>query len=311
LLPCEKSVTEIASIIDGQVEGDQEIWITGLSGIEEAQEGDLTFLANAKYASLVQKTKASAIIVDGNTDCSYSTIIRTKDASYSFGQIASLFLAEDYSCHKGVHPTAYIGRNVTLGEDVNIGPHAILEDGVSVGDRSTITGGVYLGPKVQVGQDCLFYANVSIREGVQVGNRVILHPGVVLGADGFGYVYKEGRHQKIPQLGIVVLEDDVEVGANSCIDRARFQKTIIGQGTKIDNLVQIAHNIQIGKNCLIVAQVGMSGSTIVEDNVILAGQSGVNGHLRIREGTILMGKSVVTKSWPARSKVMGDTGPAV
>ena len=300
-----KSISEIADFIGGQVEGDKDIWITGLSSLREAQEGDISFLSSPKYAALIHDTKASAIVVDMEMACPHPTIIRTKDPSYAFSQIAFFFAEERVHPFKGIHETALIGRDVKLGENVSIGPYTVIDDHVSIGAHTTIYGGCYLAHHTRIGEHSLLFPHVTVYEKVTIGNRVIIHSGVVIGADGFGYVQKEGKNVKIPQIGTVIVEDDVEIGANVCIDRARIARTIIGQGTKIDNLVQIGHNAQIGQNCIIVAQVGVSGSVVLEDSVIIGGQVGLSGHQRIGKGSLVLGKSLVTKDWPPYSKVWG------
>jgi UDP-3-O-[3-hydroxymyristoyl] glucosamine N-acyltransferase len=212
--------------------------------------------------------------------------------------------APDYR-PRGIHPTAVIAPGAKLSPGVAVGAHTIIEDGVVIEEGSVIYGNCYVGAEAHLGKDCLIYPNVVLRERVSLGNRVIIHSGTVIGSDGYGYIPVDGKHMKIPQVGTVLIEDDVEIGANVTVDRARFDKTIIGEGTKIDNLVQIGHNVTIGKHCLIVAQSGIAGSTKLGDYVILAAQSGLVGHIEIGDGAIVGAQSGVSKSIKAGEKVFG------
>jgi UDP-3-O-[3-hydroxymyristoyl] glucosamine N-acyltransferase len=300
-----KTLKELAKLVDGEVIGDGSIVITGVAGIKEAREGDITFLANPKYFSLADKTNASAIITSPDVKAISKPTIRTDNPSLAFTKIISLIAPHEAAHPKGIHSSAILGKNVSLGKDVAIGPYAVIEDDVSIGDRAIIYSGCFIGRKTRIGNDTLIYPNVSIRESITIGSRVIIHCGTVIGSDGFGFVTVEGIHHKIPQVGTVEIGDDVEIGANVTIDRARFDKTIIGSGTKIDNLVQIAHNVVIGENSIIVAQVGISGSTTIGKNVTLAGQVGVVGHIDIGDNAVVMAQSGVSKSVPAGTFVWG------
>jgi UDP-3-O-[3-hydroxymyristoyl] glucosamine N-acyltransferase len=301
----KKTLKEIADFIGGELIGDGNIKIAGVAGIQEAQEGDLTFLANPKYQPYLKNTRASAVITAKDIKEADKPIILTDNPSLAFVKAVSFIAPCEVSRPKGIHASAIIGQGVKLGQGLAIGPYVVIEDGVSIGDKSVIYAGCYIGEKSKIGGNALIYPHVTIREGVFVGNNVIIHSGTVIGSDGFGFVTVEGKHHKIPQVGKVVIEDDVEIGANVAIDRARFDKTIIGQGTKIDNLVHLAHNVAIGKNCLVLAQVGISGSTTVGDSVILAGQAGVVGHVTIGDNCIVMAQSGVSKSIPAGTMVWG------
>ena len=301
----QKTLAEIAQFVGGDVVGDAKIMITGLSGIKEAKSGDLTFLANPKYSALAQVTKASAIIAPRQVAVPGRALIYTDNPSLAFAKIASLFLDVEKKRAKGIHRTAVIDETVKLGKDVTIGPYTVVEAGAKIGDNTVIYSQCFVGQETIIGKNCLIYSNVSIRERISIGNRAIIHSGTVIGSDGFGFVAVDGVHTKIPQIGTVVIEDDVEIGANVTIDRARFDVTLIGQGTKIDNLVQIAHNVRIGKNCIIVSQVGISGSSVLEDNVTLAGQVGVAGHLTIGANTVVASKSGIPSSVPANSILWG------
>jgi UDP-3-O-[3-hydroxymyristoyl] glucosamine N-acyltransferase len=300
----QKTLKEIARLVGGEVVGSGDIVITGVSGIKEAHEGDITFLSNPKYYSLLDKTHASAVVTSLEVSSS-KPLIRTENPSLSFTKIISVMSPVETRHPKGIHPTAILGKGVSLGKGVAIGPYAVLEEGVSVGENSIIYSGCFVGHSTKVGSDCLVYSNVSIREDTSIGDRVIIHSGTVVGSDGFGYISIKGKHHKVPQVGTVEIGDDVEIGSNVSIDRARFEKTVIGSGTKIDNLVQIAHNVIIGEDSLIVAQVGISGSTVIGKGVTLAGQAGVVGHITIGDGAIVGGKAGVTKSVPPNTFVSG------
>ncbi|MDD5618599.1 MAG: UDP-3-O-(3-hydroxymyristoyl)glucosamine N-acyltransferase [Candidatus Omnitrophica bacterium] len=301
----KKSVREIAELIGAQVIGDPNIVITGIAGIKEAREGDITFLSSPKYSHFVNETKASAVIASQSLKGFSKPIIKADNPSLAFAKVASLFSPQKQILPKGVHPSAILGKDVKIGHDAAIGPYVVIEDGAAIGERCIINSGVFIGYDSVVGKDCLIYSNVSIREKTVIGDRVIIHNGTVIGSDGFGYDTKDGVHNKIPQVGCVIIEDDVEIGANVTIDRARFGKTTIGKGTKIDNLVHIAHNVVTGKNCIIVAQVGISGSTAIGNNVTLAGQAGIAGHLAIGDNVIVGAQAGVTKSIPANTFVSG------
>lgn len=296
---------EVAAIVDGEVVGDKGIYVTGICGIKEANEGDLTFVANNKYLPLMKHTRASAIITSKDVKKANKPIIRTDNPSLAFAKMVSLMAPNEAVHPKGVDSRAVIGKNVKLGRDVAVQAYVVIEDNVQIGDRTILYAGTYAGANTRIGSGCLIYPRVTIRECVTIGDRVIIHSGTVIGSDGFGFATVCGVHHKIPQIGTVVIEDDVEIGANVTIDRARFGMTIIGKGTKIDNLVQIAHNVEIGENSIIVAQSGISGSTKVGNGVIMAGQSGVVGHITIGDNSIIAAKSGVAKSLPPGSKVFG------
>ena len=300
-----KTLKEVAQLIDGEVVGDEDVVITGISGIKEAHDGDLTFLANPKYIHLMDVTKATAIITSREIKSAPKPVIRTDNPSLAFAKMVS-FLAPNEQMHPlGIHPTAVIGQNVKLGRDIALQPYVVLSDHVEIGDRTVVYAGCYVGHHAKIGADCLIYPNVSIRERIQIGDRVVIHSGSVIGSDGFGFATVKGVHHKIPQIGTVVVEDDVEIGANVTIDRARFGKTLIGRGTKIDNLVQIAHNVTIGENSIIVAQAGISGSTMIGKSVTLAGQAGLVGHITIGDNAVIAAQAGVTKSVPPDTCVSG------
>lgn len=300
-------LSELASRIGGVLDGDGTLDIRGVAGIRDAGAGDLSFIANPRYAPEAASTKASAVIVpaDWASDCP-AALIRVKNPDSTFAEAAALFYVPAPRPAVGVHPSAVVAPDVELGEDVSIGPLCVVESGVKIGDGTILMANCYVGYRSEAGADCLLYPQVSLREFVKIGNRTILHNGTVVGSDGFGYsVDKNGVRTKIPQIGTVEIGDDVEIGANTTIDRARFGKTSIGNGVKIDNLVQLAHNVTIGDHAVIVAQVGIAGSTSVGSKTILAGQAGIAGHLKIGAGVIVGPNSGVTKDIPDGMHVLG------
>ena len=301
----QKTLKEIAQLIGGQVIGDGDTLITGASGIREATKGDITFLANPKYSSLMDKTLASSIVTSTDAQKTTKPIILTDNPSLAFVKIISMFTPTEFGHPKNIDYTAVLGKNIVLGKNVAIGAYSVIGDDVVIGDDTIIYAGCYIGHHTKIGNSTLIYPHVSIRERISIGNRVIIHCGCVIGSDGFGFTTIKGIHHKIPQVGTVEIEDDVEIGANVTIDRARFDKTVIGNGTKIDNLVQIGHNVVIGENSLIVAQVGIAGSAIIGKNVTLGGQVGIAGHINIGDNAIVTAQSGVAKSVPADTMVSG------
>ncbi len=300
-----KTLKEIAVLVSGEVSGDGNVVITGVAGIEDARQGDITFLSNPKYAPYLERTRASAIIVGKDVPAPGRDIIRVENPSLAFTKCVSFILPQDVKHPEGINPASSVSRSAKLGKNAAVGAFSVIEDGAVIGDNTVVYPNCYIGRNASVGSGCVIYSNVSIREKVRIGDNVIIHCGSVIGSDGYGFVTVEGVHHKIPQVGTVVVEDDVEIGANCAIDRARFDKTVVGRGTKIDNLVHIAHNVVIGRNCLIVAQVGISGSTEIGNNVILAGQVGVVGHVKIGDNSIVMAKSGISKSLPEGSVMYG------
>jgi UDP-3-O-[3-hydroxymyristoyl] glucosamine N-acyltransferase len=301
------SVADIAKLVQGELIGDGGLIVSGFSGIKEAKKNELTFLANPKYEPLLESTQACVTLVPRQISCPGKTLIRVENPSLGFTQVVNYFLkdAPDYK-PRGIHPTAVISPSATLAPGVAVGAHTIIEEGAVIAEGCVIYGNCYVGHQVQLGKDCLIYPQVVLCEKVLIGDRVIIHSGTVVGSDGYGYVTVDGRHMKIPQVGSVLIEDDVEIGANVTIDRARFDRTIIGEGTKIDNLVQIGHNVTIGKHCFIVSQSGIAGSTKLGNYVILAAQAGLVGHLEIGDGAIVTAQSGVTRSIRAGEQVFGS-----
>ncbi len=299
------TLAEIAKIIQGRVVGDGALLVKGVAGVKEAQPGDVTFLANPKYLPLAEATRATAIIVGKDVLIEGRTVIQTENSSVAFAQVVAMFKENLTPRFKGIHPTAVIDPSAVIAEGAGIGPCVVIEKDVHIGRGTVICAGVFVGQKTSIGENCLIYPQVTLREDISLGNNVIIHSGTVVGSDGFGYVPVNGAHMKIPQMGSVVIEDDVEIGACVTIDRARFDRTLIGRGTKIDNLVQIAHNVHIGKNCLIIAQTGIAGSAVLGDNVTIAGQVGIAGHVHIGDGAAAGAQTGITKDVPAGMKMFG------
>jgi len=289
---------EIAERLHCRLEGDGEIDIVRVAGIEQAGPGDLTFLANPKYHARLSATRASAVILaaDIPAEGMSAARLRSPHPYLSFAQAVDLLVPQQ-PAQPGIDPTSLVAADATLGPDVSIGPFVTIGPGARLGARTIVHSHVSVGAGATIGDDCVVFARVSIRDRVTIGHRVILHDGVVVGSDGFGFVkQKDGTHLKIPQRADVVIEDDVEIGANSTIDRPAVGETRIGAGTKIDNLVQVAHGVQIGRRVLLAAQVGIAGSSVLEDDVVLAGQVGIAGHLRIGKGVVATAQTGVPSS---------------
>ncbi len=288
---------ELSSLISGRTIGNPDTVITGVAGLEEAKAGDITYLVDKKNLKEITSLKASAIIAKQEIEGLSSNWIIVDNPQFAFAKTLEIFYKPPTK-PSGISEQAVIGSNVSIGSDVSIHPLAFIGDDVEIGTRVTIMPGVYVGSGVKIGDDCCIYPNVTIRENVILGNNVIIQSGAVIGSDGFGYVLEKGEHYKIPQVGGVIIEDSVEIGANVTIDKATLGYTIIGRGTKIDNLVQVAHNVRIGKNCIIISQVGISGSVEIGDNAILAGQVGVRDHVKIGPCAIIGSQSGIANDIP-------------
>jgi UDP-3-O-[3-hydroxymyristoyl] glucosamine N-acyltransferase len=289
-----KSLKEIADIIGGEVLGDENISVYGVSNIEDAKEGEITFISNPKYLRYLDKTSASAIIVSKNIEYRRKPLIRVDNPYLAYAKVANIFYSKPL-IYKGIDSKAFISDSATIGVQATIYPFVYIGDSAVIGERVVLYPFVYIGENVKIGNDSIIYSNVSIYNNCIVGNRVIIHSGTVIGSDGFGYARDRDKSVKIPQIGIVEIGDDVEIGSNVSIDRGAIGKTLIGDGTKIDNLVQIAHNVKIGNNSIIVAQVGISGSTEIGENVTLAGQVGVVGHIKIGNNVTVAAQSGISK----------------
>jgi UDP-3-O-[3-hydroxymyristoyl] glucosamine N-acyltransferase len=298
-------LSDIAQWIDAQIDGDPDIEIHRLAKIEEAGPGDLTFIANPRYEKYVSTTHASAVIVAAAFPKTERTVLRCSDPYFAFMTLAQKWYGKTPAIAFGIHPSAVIGADCVIDPTAAVGAHVVLADRCRVGANTQIHPGVVLGEDVEIGENTLIYANVTVRERCRIGHRVIVHPGAVIGSDGFGFAFKDGRYHKIPQMGIVVIEDDVEIGANTTLDRATMGETIIHQGAKLDNLIQIAHNVEIGEHTAIAAQSGISGSTRVGKYVRIGGQVGAVGHIEIGDGAAAGAQAGITKSVPAKTFVSG------
>jgi UDP-3-O-[3-hydroxymyristoyl] glucosamine N-acyltransferase len=296
---------ELAERLECRLEGDGELDVTRVSGIQEAQPGDVTFLANPKYEKALASTNASAVILKEDAPAARCAMLRARDPYLAFARAVGLFAPVSLPA-PGVHTMAAIAADAQLGSGVSVGPFVAIGEGARIGDRTVIYPNVTIGAGACIGSDCTIHSNVSVRERCVVGNRVILQNGVVIGGDGYGFVRRgDGTHEKIPQVAEVVIEDDVELGANTTIDRPAVGETRVKAGAKIDNLVQIAHGVTVGRNVLMAAQVGIAGSTDIEDDVVFGGQVGVGGHLTIGRGAIAVGQSGITNSLDAGAFVAG------
>jgi UDP-3-O-[3-hydroxymyristoyl] glucosamine N-acyltransferase len=290
----------IAAAVGGTLDGDAQATVTAVAPLDRAEGHHLSFLANAKYSALAAERRVGVLLVtrdlaeSGNAK---ARIIVDNPHEAMLPLLPLLYPAA--SQQPGIHPTAVIGRGVELGDAVSIGPGVVLGDGVTIGARTRLDAYVVIGDGVRVAEDCHLYPTVTVYSGTEIGPRVRVHAGARLGSDGFGYVYRDGAHVKIPHVGRCLIESDVEIGANSTIDRGSIDDTVIGAGTKIDNLVMVAHNVRIGRLCLLMAQVGIAGSVRVEDGCILAGQVGISGHLTIGRGARLAAQAGVFGSIPA------------
>ena len=306
------TVSELAALVGGQLASgaDGSAKISGAAALAEALPGEVTFFGNPKYLLKLHASRATVALVPlAFAEEVPAACIRCENPTLAFSKVIEKFAPPPVHFAPGVHPTAVVAPGVRLGAGVSIQPHAVIEAGASIGDGTVVGAHSYIGHEAQIGGGCLIHPRVMIGFRCKIGSRVILHSGAVLGGDGFGFELQDGRHVKIPQIGIVQVDDDVEIGANSTVDRARFGRTWIGEGTKIDNLVQIGHNVVIGKHCILCAFVGVSGSTKIGDYVTLAGQVGTVGHVEIGDGVIVGAQSGVSKTLAVKQIYMGS--PAV
>ena len=299
-----KSLGEIAKLINGKLVGDADIVIHGATNLEEAGEQEITF-AVPPYLDKVDKSLAAAFILPSNIERSFTKpVILVDNPRIAFAEILEMF-SPALEVQREIHPTAFVASSAKIGKNVAIMPCAVVDEDCVIGDDTVIYPHVYVGRGTKVGKGSIFYSNVSIYANCQIGDRVILHSGAVIGGDGFGYVTIEGKHRKVPQVGNVILGDDVEIGCNSCIDCGTTGSTVVGNGTKIDNLVHVAHNDIIGENCFLVAHVGISGSVKVGNNVTMAGQVATAGHITIGDNCVFAGRSGITRDVPSNSVYAG------
>jgi UDP-3-O-[3-hydroxymyristoyl] glucosamine N-acyltransferase len=302
------TVAELAALVGGEYDASQgSVTITGPAALAEAQAGEISFFGHPRYAADLKTTKAAAVLVArdfaGETP---ATCVRVDDPSSAFTVITQQFIPAPSAPLPGIHPSAFVDPSAKIAPDACVHAQAVIEADVVIGAGTVVGAGCYVGRAAQVGSACLIHPHVVVREHCVIGDRVILHSGVVVGSDGFGYDTKDGRHHKIPQIGCVIVGNDVEIGANTTIDRARFGRTVIGEGTKIDNLVMIAHNVVIGRHCIICAQVGISGSTQIGDYVVLAGQAGLVGHIKVGDGAIVGAQSGLSNDLEPKAIVVGS-----
>jgi UDP-3-O-[3-hydroxymyristoyl] glucosamine N-acyltransferase len=304
------TVRELAERVNGRVEGDPTATVTGVAPIHEAGPGDLTFVAGPRYERALAASHPTAVLVpdgfaaDGHASV---TLIHVGDPHLALGRLLPLFFPESAGADAGgdIHPTAILGGDVCLGDGVVVGPYAVLEPGCSIGPRTTIAAHVHVGSGAVIGEGCVLGSGCSILGAVRMGDRVRVHTGARVGTEGYGFSDDGGRPVKIPQVGRCIIGDDVEIGANSTIDRGALGDTVVGAGTKIDNLVHIGHNVRIGENCMIVAQVGIAGSVEIGDGVQLAGQAGIAGHLSIGDGARVAAQAGVIGDVPAGATYSG------
>lgn len=302
-----KTAGELAAAVGGAVEGDARRPLSGVAGLLDATFEQVSFLASPLYARAARESKAGAILVgrDMGRPNENTVLIRVDNPSIAFAQVCAMFAPSPVRFEPGIRPGAHVMAGAEIGEGSSIQPGAMIEPGARIGKRTVIGANCYVGHDTRIGDDCMIYPNVSIRERVVIGNHVIIHCGAVIGADGFGFDISSAEAQKIPQIGTVRIDDRVEIGANVTIDRARFGLTWVQEGAKIDNLVQIAHNVVVGKNSLIAAQAGVSGSSRLGQRVILAGQAGIAGHVTIGDGSIVAAQAGVGKDIPPGLTVAG------
>ena len=299
------TASQIAEQLHGEVSGDGAVLLTGFAPADSARPGDLTFAENEDYFALAERSAASAILAPSAFASAHKTLIRVPNPRVAFARVLPLFFPPE-QLPPGVHPTAVVAGSAQVDPSAHVGPHCVVGERTRIGARTVLRGGNHVGADCRIGDEVWLYPNVVVYHQVLIGHRVRIHAGAVIGSDGFGYVVDEGRHRKVPQIGNVILEDDVEIGANVTVDRAALGSTVIGQGSKIDNLVQIAHNVRIGSHCLIVAQVGIAGSTRLGDYCVLAGQAGLAGHLKIGNQVTVAAQAGVMRDIEDGQKVLGS-----
>ena len=298
------SAAEVAARLQGEVLGDGSVILKGFAPADHAKPSDLTFAENEDYFSRAEESAASAILVDGKFASARKVLIRVPNARVAFAKALALFFPEPVF-PAGIHATAIIASTARVDASAHIGPYCVIGENTRIGARSVLQGGNHIGANCQLGEEVNLFPNVTLYARTEIGNRVRVHAGTVIGSDGFGYVLDGGIHRKVPQIGNVIIGDDVEIGANVTIDRGALGPTVIGRGTKIDNLVQVAHNVEVGEHCLLVAQVGIAGSTKLGNYVVLAGQVGLAGHLKIGNQVTVAAQAGVMNNIPDGEKWFG------
>ena len=302
------SVKQLAEIVGGSARGDEGVVITGVAEVSAAGPDDAAWVSNPKYAPRLESSRAGVVLVPEDFGPTPMTAILCPRTDRSVARLLGAFASPDARPEPGIHPTTQIHETARIGSDPAIGPHVVIEADARVGDATVIHAGVYIGRGTTVGNDCVIWPNAVIRDGCRVGNRVIIHSNAVIGADGLGFYFDEGAHHKVPHIGGVILEDDVEVGACACVDRAKFGHTVVGRGTKIDNLVQLAHNVKVGEHCVIAAQTGVAGSVHIGDYAVFGGQVGVADNVTIgSRARCAGGMTMVAKDVPDGMTVSGFT----
>jgi UDP-3-O-[3-hydroxymyristoyl] glucosamine N-acyltransferase len=298
------TISEIAKVIGGEVVGDANATLKNFTTIEIAQSGDLTFAENEEFFARAEQSNATAIIADKRFSSARKILIQVPNARVAFAKALALFFPEP-KFTEGIHPTAVVAKSAQIDSSAHIGPHCVVGERVKIGARSILQAGNFVGDDSQIGHDTNLFSNATIYPRGQIGNRVRIHANSVVGSDGYGYVLDNGIHRKVPQIGNVIIGDDVEIGASVTIDRGALGSTVIGAGTKIDNLVHVAHNVVIGRHCLIMGQVGFAGSTQLGDYSVIASQSGIAGHLKLGAQSTVGAKSGVMRDIPAGGTVLG------
>lgn len=302
--PCSVLLSDIHALVGGELHGEAMVTIASLAGLQEAHPHALSFIANDKAIKSIQDLQAGALLVHRHLPALDIPQIVVGNPLLAFAQVAQHFFVPPMA-PRGVAKEVTQGTDVRMGADPSIWPFVTLGDRVTIGARVTLYPGVFIGSESKIGDDSVLYPNVVVREGCSLGARVIVHSGTVIGSDGFGYVQHQGRHQKIPQLGGVIIEDDVELGANVTIDRATLGNTVIKQGTKVDNLVQIAHNVSVGEHSIVVAQVGIAGSTTIGHHVMIGGQAGLADHIHVGDQVMIAARAGVNRSLEPNQIVSG------
>jgi UDP-3-O-[3-hydroxymyristoyl] glucosamine N-acyltransferase len=297
------TAAEIAQLLQGELVGDGSVLLNDFAPADRAQSGDLTFAENADYFARAEQSMASAIIVDG-TFASRKVLIRVANARIAFAKVMAVFFPEPVF-HAGIHPTAVLASSARVDPSAHVGPYCVIGEKVEIGPKSVLQSGDHVGANCRLGEEVKLFPGVTLYPRTEIGNRVHIHSGTVVGSDGFGYVQDDGIHRKVPQIGNVIIQDDVEIGANVTIDRGALGPTLIGKGSKIDNLVQIAHNVVLGDHCLVISQAGIAGSTQLGNHVCLAGQVGLAGHLTIGDRASVAAQSGVMHNIPAGEKWFG------
>ena len=298
------TTAEIAKVVGGEVVGDAAATLNSFAPAESAQAGDLTFAENEDYFTRAEQSAATAIIAENRFSSAKKILIRVPNARIAFAKALALFFPEP-KFRAGIHPTAVVAKSAQIDPTAHVGPHCAVGERVKIGANSILQGGNFVGDDSKLGDEVNLFPNVTIYPRTEIGNCVRIHAGTVIGSDGFGYVLDNGVHRKVPQIGNVVIGDDVEIGSNVSVDRGALGSTVIGKGTKIDNLVQIAHNVEIGEHCIVISQAGISGSTKLGKYVILAGQVGLAGHLKIGNQVTVAAQSGVMHDIPAGEKWFG------